>query len=113
MKDLFEPLLVIAALLVVGYGLASLFGCAPMQAPTSLDATVSDAAPLDGGDEYDTACANIATVGCYEGRSPYCATSMRDSASALGITFDVACLGAARSKADVRACAPSGGVGCP
>ena len=68
-----------------------------------------DASSGDSGDAIARACQNLATLGCAEGNAS-CVTTMQHAQS-TGITdLKPACLAAAKSKADVRAC---GSVACP
>jgi len=80
-------------------------GCPPSPAPPAPDA--ADAAPppaQDASSSSAAACANLAAVGCAEGRAPNCGATI-DHVLAEHLTpVDVACLSSAKTKAAAHAC---------
>jgi hypothetical protein len=58
---------------------------------------------------YAEACANIASLGCYEGTDPSCAPLMQRAQEARITDLKPSCLAAARSVGEVQAC---GTVSC-
>ncbi len=88
--------------------------CPPSPTPPQPPDVVDDAGVVDEeGRRPSTsasACANLAAVGCIEGRAPDCAAAI-DRAVAQRITrVDVSCLSTKKTKAQLRAC---GFVTCP
>jgi hypothetical protein len=73
--------------------------------PRSLDASRGDASVL-----AESACSNLAALGCEEGRAPNCATVIDRALAARLTDPHAACLAIALSRAGARAC---GSVACP
>lgn len=91
-------------------------GCPPSPTPPAPDASdaalpMSDAAPADAAvvvQEASTAsvlaCANLAAVGCAEGKVSNCAATMDHVLSEHLTTVNLTCLTTKKTKAELRAC---------
>lgn len=81
-------------------------GCPPSPTPPTPDA--SDAAPppppQDASTPSATACANLAAVGCAEGKVSNCAATLDHVVATKLTTVDVPCLASRKTKAELRAC---------
>lgn len=110
-----------------GWILVGLFGCPPHPVPPTPDADAAvfhvdagepiDAQPTDVGlgpdaDEADRVCAQLAALGCPEAfpKTGTCAGTVRKTQAAKLTDLHPACLIAATSKAEARACKS---VTCP
>jgi hypothetical protein len=59
---------------------------------------------------YESACANLAAMGCADGKATTCAATLQRMVEGRITRVDVACLATARDFPSARAC---GGVKCP
>lgn len=89
------------AISMVAVAISALAACPP-PAPTP-----------PGDDDYARACATLAALACPEAEDrPTCVSKMRDVQAARLTDLAPACVAAAHSVEDVRACAPSWRSGC-
>ena len=90
------------AILVAAVAISALAACPPPSPP-----------PPPGDDDYARACATLAALACPEAADvPTCVGKMRDAQTARITDLAPACVAAAHSVEDVRACAPSWRTGC-
>ncbi len=66
--------------------------------------TILDAARQDAGDVYTRACAALKSAGCAEGALVHCADVLWLADEKHLVNFHPACLAAARTAAEIRAC---------
>lgn len=85
--------------------------CPPSPAPPGPDASdagppvARDAsAPVDASSPSATACANLAALGCTEGKAANCAATIDHVLAEHLTTVNVACLSGAKTKAAAHAC---------
>lgn len=91
----------------------ALSACPPSPSPPTPDSGDSGVPPLGdaGATDCKLICARLAIVGCVEGKDEKCVPTCMHVQRSQITTFPIACLSAARTKAEVHACGSS--VECP